>query len=851
CDNRTKFKNSKINQFCQIKGIKREFSVARTPQQNGVAKKKNRTLIKAARTMLADFLLPTMFWAKAVNTACYVHNRVLVTKPHNKTPYELLIGSGPKWLFDIDSLTKSMNYEPVTVGNQSNGDAGDVDEISRNDDVCQGNEIKIDSSTQAVNAANPSINTASTLIDVGAKADTNNLGSSTVVSTIPTTRVHKDHLKEQIIGDPNLNTKTIRMINFSEETAMALKDPSWIEAMQKDLLQFRLQDVWTLVDLPYEKRAIGSKWVFRNKLDERGIVFRNKVRLVAQEHTQEEGIYHDEVFTLVARIEAIRLFLEYASFKDFIVYQMDMKSAFLYGKIEEEVYVCQPPGFKDLDFPDKVYKVKKALYGLHQAPRANMCFACVSFQTTPQMVINSPCLTDKKELASPGQTKTEKPTESEGFKLSIDFLNRSSVKYVLTVHLTNHTSCIKKFWTTTKVKKVDDEVRIQALVDGKRVNIKESSIRRTLSAKTTSWNEFSSTMASAIICLATNQKFNFSRVGTRFSREVTSLVANILKKHKPKRKYTEEPEVPPTESQAEQNIPLPSPSHYLLPNGEDSLKLKELMDFYTSLSNKVLDLESKVIDIKSTYQARIEKLESMVERASPKERETNRCSNEVSSSKEKAFSGSLSQKEYDCVFKEHDLDHQEKVLSMIDINDEEPADVKEVLKVVKATKLITEVVTTARVDFNAASIQDTPITAAEATKVSVLRKRRGVIIQDPEKTTTTVTVQPKVQTKDKGKAILIEEPKPLIRQEQIELDEEVARHLETELNANVDWNAVIDQVQRREKLTDAVMKYQALKRKPLPEAQARRNMIVYLKNMVGYKMDYFKGMSYDEIIPLF
>nr|GEX64187.1 copia protein [Tanacetum cinerariifolium] len=114
----------------------------------------------------------------------------------------------------------------------------------------------------------------------------------------------------------------------------------------------------------------STKWVFQNKKDERGIMIRNKARLVAQGHTQEEGIDYDEVFAPVARIEAIRLFLAYASFKDFVVYQMDVKSAFLYGKIDEEVYVCQPLGFEDHDFPDKVYKIEKALYGLHQALRA-------------------------------------------------------------------------------------------------------------------------------------------------------------------------------------------------------------------------------------------------------------------------------------------------------------------------------------------------------------------------------------------------------------------------------------------------------------------------------------------------
>ncbi|GKB84431.1 putative ribonuclease H-like domain-containing protein, partial [Tanacetum coccineum] len=187
-----------------------------------------------------------------------------------------------------------------------------------------------------------------------------------------------DHPVEQIIGDIYIAPQTRRMTESVTEQAMfssvqqrtnhkdfqnclfacflsqeepkkviqALKDPSWIEAMQEELLQFK------------------------NKKDERGIVIKNKSRLVAQGYTQEEGIDYDEVFALVTRIEAIGLFLAYASFKDFVVYQMDVKSAFLYGKIEEEVYVCQPPGFEDPDFPDRVYKVEKALYGLHQAPRA-------------------------------------------------------------------------------------------------------------------------------------------------------------------------------------------------------------------------------------------------------------------------------------------------------------------------------------------------------------------------------------------------------------------------------------------------------------------------------------------------
>ncbi|GJZ07462.1 retrovirus-related pol polyprotein from transposon TNT 1-94 [Tanacetum coccineum] len=202
--------------------------------------------------------------------------------------------------------------------------------------------------------------------DVGAEADLNNLETTMNVSLIPTTRIHKDHPKDQIIGDINSATQTRRMTKISEEHAMkvtqALTDPSWIEAMQYELLQFRLQKVWRLVDLPKGKHAIGTKWVYRNKKDERGVVVRNKARLVAQGYTQEEGIDYDEVFAPVARIEAIRLFLAYASFMGLIVYQMDVKSVFLYGTIEEEVYVCQPPSFEDPQFPDKVYKKEDRIF---------------------------------------------------------------------------------------------------------------------------------------------------------------------------------------------------------------------------------------------------------------------------------------------------------------------------------------------------------------------------------------------------------------------------------------------------------------------------------------------------------
>nr|GEW10790.1 hypothetical protein [Tanacetum cinerariifolium] len=210
--------------------------------------------------------------------------------------------------------------------------------------------------------------------DVVAEADFNNLETSIIVSPIPTTRVHKYHPVSQIIGDLSSTTQTRSM-------TIVVQDQSGLSQMFNDDFHtcmfacFLSQEepkrkVWILVDLPHGKRAIGTKWVYRNKKDERGIMVRNKARLVIQGHTPEEVIDDEEVFAPVARIEAIRLFLAYASFMGFMVYQIDVKIAFLYGTIEEEVCVFQPPRFKDPDHPDKVYKVVKALYGLHQAPKA-------------------------------------------------------------------------------------------------------------------------------------------------------------------------------------------------------------------------------------------------------------------------------------------------------------------------------------------------------------------------------------------------------------------------------------------------------------------------------------------------
>jgi hypothetical protein len=305
--------------------------------------------------------------------------------------------SGPEILYDYDSLFESFNLPDfpcedsqlihTVISENEDGEilprsivSMDGDSTDRTSEPLHGEEFVNPFADHIVQG------------EIGS-----NLGDNIEVDTNATTRANRDHPVDLIIGDPDAGVRTRRSIAaFSslfasiektgivntclyscfiaqsepKNVSMALKDNSWVEAMQEELAQFKKLKVWELVDLPKGEREIGTKWVFKCKKDERGIVTRNKARLVVKGFNQQEGIDYNEVFAPVARLEAIRLFLAFASFKGFKVFQLDVKSAFLYGKVQEVVYVSQPDGFVDPDFPDRVYKLDKALYGLHQAPRA-------------------------------------------------------------------------------------------------------------------------------------------------------------------------------------------------------------------------------------------------------------------------------------------------------------------------------------------------------------------------------------------------------------------------------------------------------------------------------------------------
>nr|GEX91361.1 hypothetical protein [Tanacetum cinerariifolium] len=1142
-DNRTEFKNFDLNQLCGLKGIKREFSVPRTPQQNGIAERKNKTLIEAARTISAQ-----------------------TRKQADKTEHE------DKGKSPVESFTGYMDLNTEfeeCFNNSSNGvnaasssvPTAGHNFINNTNNFATGpsntavsptyeNSSSQDASTSSHDPYMPALEDFTYSDDeaaVGAEADINNLESSIPVSLIPTTRIHKDHPISQIIGDLSLTTQTRSMVRavkdqgrllqmfdkdfhtcifvcfLSQEEPkrihQALKDPSWIEAMQEKLLQFKLHK------------------------DERGIVIRNKARLVAQGHTQEEGINYEEVFAPVARIEAITLFLAYASFMGFLVYQMDVKSAFLYGTIKEEVYVCQPLWFEDPDHPDKVYKVFKALYGLHQAPRAwnetlatyllengfqrgtidqtlfikkkkgdillvqiyvdDIIFGLQVKQKKDGIFISQdkyvaeilrkfgltegksastltdaekPLLKDpngedvdvhtyrsmigsllyltssrpdimfavcckKQTVVATSSTEAEYVAAASGcaqvlwiqnqlldygvfnspmlYLMRVEMVINSPcpywvyknwlvqkqkalgkdtsnplmadncyIQYALTVNPHIYVSFIKHFWNTATVKQSTDVTKLQALVDKKKVVISEAVIREVLRlddaegmdclpnediftelarmgyekpstkltfykaffsiqwkflihnilqsirAKRTSWNEFSSAMASAVICLSTGQKFTFSKyifdslvrnvdssskfymyprfiqliiqnqigdLSTHTTKYISpaltqKVFANMRRIGKDDTAIAAAQEVvtpailenvlidsipspaPPTPPpQSSQYIPLTSQAQpppqqpqsptLAQPQGDDfpmSL-LQTALDACAALTLRVEHLEHakeaqtlEITQLKKQGRMIVElDRDKGVELIGEKEK-TKEVKDIVDNAQVKGR-----QAEKQAEIYQIDLDHPSKVLSM----KEDDSEVQEEVEVVTIVKLITEVVNAASTPVSAANtiipttkqiilavepnIPAVTITAA-LVKVAAAstRRRRGVVIRDLEKESSAKTSN-ETKSKDKGKGILVEEPKPVKKKQQVKMDEAYARKLHEELNQDIDWDVAIEHVKQKAKEDPFIQRCQVMKKRPQTEAQAQRNMIMYLKNTVGFKLDYFKWMYYDDIRLIF
>nr|GEY58781.1 hypothetical protein [Tanacetum cinerariifolium] len=348
CDNATEFKNRIMIEFCEMKGIRREFSVARTLQQNDVAKRKNRTLIEAARTMLADSKLPTTFWAEAVNNACYVQNRVLVIKPHNKTPYKPFLGTkenidagkarkktipGPQYVllplltFDSqglksleDKAADDAGKKGTEVLRKENGVQDPAKDGDKND---QEKDVKEQEEALRKQFKQEFERLMFTHVSVVGSSYVN-LGGSIPVN---------------VVTLPNADLPTDPLMPDLEDTA-------------------NLQDT-RIFSGAYDDEVEGAVANFNN-LEPTTVVSPIPTTRIHKDHPKEKILR--DLHSAPQTRRMTKTSQEHAL--------MDVKSVFLYGTIEEEVYVCQPPGFKDPQFPNKVYKVEKALYGLHQAPKA-------------------------------------------------------------------------------------------------------------------------------------------------------------------------------------------------------------------------------------------------------------------------------------------------------------------------------------------------------------------------------------------------------------------------------------------------------------------------------------------------
>nr|GEV32042.1 putative ribonuclease H-like domain-containing protein [Tanacetum cinerariifolium] len=787
-----------------------------------------------------------------------LHINFLENKPN-------VVGSGPTWLFDIDTLTKTMNYQPVTAKNQSNPSACvqeqfDVEkakeenfqqfflfpvwsfgsnnhlnidgnaafevkepefkgrksqskvhvspsssaQTTKHDDKTKReakgkspvesstryrnlsaefedffdnniNEINVadslvpavgqisTNSTKTFSAAGPS-NTAVSLTygkssyidisqlpdysnmpeleditysddeeDVGAEANFTNLKTTITVCHIPTTRVLKDHPVTQIIGDLSLATQTMSMTRVAKDQ--------------------------------------GTKWIFRNKKDERGIVVRNKARLVAQRHTQEEGIDYEELFGPVARIEAIRLFLAYASFMGFM----------------EEVYVCQPLGFKDPDYPNKVYKVVKALYGLHQTPRA-------WYETLSNYLLENGFQRGKID-----QTLFIKRQKGDVLLIQI---------YVddIIFGSTNKDLC-KAFEKLMKDKFQMSSMGELIFFLGLQVKQKKQTVVATLSIEA----EY---VATASCCgqvlWIQNQLLDYGLVRNvdsstklymypRFLQLMIRTQVGDLSLHTTK--YSS-----------------PALRHKVFANmrrvgkgcsGVETPLFEGMIVAPQARKGNVDDVPSAGVAIEGAASVNVDDVPVVVDEPS------------LPSSPPTTQPPPPSQDGR--IIANIDADVDVTLKDVADIAKEVVADaeIKEkVVEVVTTAKLITEVVTAA-----SATITATAPTLAIAsaltltTAPSAARRRKKVVMRDPEETATqSIIIHIEAKSKDKGKGIL---------------------------------DDVIDQVQRKENEDNVVMRYQALKRKPQTETQARKNMMIYLRNMDGLKMDYFNGMKYDDIRSIF
>nr|GEU79751.1 retrovirus-related Pol polyprotein from transposon TNT 1-94 [Tanacetum cinerariifolium] len=966
-DNGTEFKNNDLNLFCGIKGIKREFSVPRTPQKNGIAKRKNRTLIKVARTMLADLLLPIPFGLRQL-----ILLRVLVTKPHNKTLYELLHGRTPSigFMRPFGCLVTILNT---------------LDSLGKFDEkVDKGFLIGNFVSSKAFRVFNSRTRIVQETLHVNFLENKPNV---TGVQDKFDAEKAKEEIEQQYVLFLVWSSGSINHQNTNGDAAFDEKEPEFegikpeseVSVSLSSSAQSKKHDDKT------KREAKGKSPVDTNTFSAVGPLN----AAASPTHGKSSCIDTAQLYNDPNMLELEDI--TYSDDEDDVGAEADfnnletsitanVKSAFLYEIIKEEVYVCQPLGFEDPDYLDKIY-VDDIIFGL---TNKDLCKAFEKlmkdkFQMSSMgeltfflglqvkqkkdkifisqdkhvvEILRKFGLADGKSASTPIDTKKPllKDHDDEDELASLDQMvsGKDSSNPLMADNLpkivwysTHHVALMKswlvqkqttlgqtttgkeisnpfmagvntprsdedrlklmeltvfllpsdekvgvevsavdlQFWTSVVVKKVNDVTRLQALVDKKKVVIMEASIRDALrlddaegteclpnkeifaelakigyekpstkltfykafflsqwkflihtilqcmSAKRTSWDEFSSSMASAVICLSTGRKFNFSkkqvddlsshstkytssaltqkvfanmrRVGKGFSGVDTPLFEDMLVVQEVGEGDADEVHVEDVNAARVATEGVVSAADDKLERRNKASKLKRL---------KKVRSAQRIDTSDDTVMDDVSKLEGIIANIDANEDVVLADAKDVAVEKsadveDNADIQGRKAKSQAEIYK-IDLEHAKNIITKV---------------VTAASDIITAASTTITAASTTITAADVPIVATLTLTVAPSRRRKGVVIRDPQETATPSTIiHSEAKSKDKGKGILIEEPKPLKKQAQIKQDEKYARELEAELNKNIDWDEVIDHV-----------------------------------NVAGFKMDYFKGMTYDDIRLIF
>nr|GEW33755.1 retrovirus-related Pol polyprotein from transposon TNT 1-94 [Tanacetum cinerariifolium] len=839
-DNGAEFKNHNLNQFCVLKGIKREFSVPGTPQQNGIAERKNRTLIEAAKTMLEDSLLPIPFWAEAITTACYVQNRVLVTKHHNKTPYELLHGRTPSIGFmrsfgcrvtilnTLDPLGKFEGkvYEGFLVGYSVNSKAFRV----------FNSRTRIVQETLRVNFLEnkPNLVGNQTNPSVGFQDKFN-------------AKKAGEEVDQQYVLFPMWSSGSINSYNYDGDAAFDDKEHDF-DAKKPES---------EVIVSPSRYRDLNAEFEdcsdnIRNEVNVAGSI----VPTVGQKFFNSTNTFSaagpsnavvSQTYGKSSFIDASQLpddpdmpeleDITYSDDEDVVGAEADFNNlessipeALLQFKMQKVwVLVDLPHGKRAIengfqrDTIDQTLSIKKQKGDilLVQIYVDDIIFGatnkdlCKSFEKL---------MKDKFQMSSIGELTFFlglQSDASEGFNQVIDFLNASYIKYALTLNLDIYVACIKQFWNTVAIKPVNDVTRLQALVDKKKVVITEAAIIEVLRLDE----------VEGVDCLPNEEIFielecmGYEKPSTKltfykafFLSQWKFLIHIILQSLSAKRiswnKFSQQWRLQSFACPQEmilllKEMMLQHNLYHLLPDLLHHHNHLKIFYQHPRVEHLEYDKVAQALDI-TKLKRRVKKLEKGNWVKVSKLRRLKRVgtSQRVDTSEDTVMDDvsnqgriidDLDKDDTVALMDDKEEDKRKKRISM---QEDKPAEVQEVLDVVTTAKLITKVVTTASETVSAASII---ISATE-----------------PQVPAATIIAAP---SKDKGKGIMLEEPKPLKKKQQVKMDEEYARKLHVELNKDIDWDVAIDHVKQ--------------KAKEDPD------------NVAGFRLDYFKGMSYDDIRPIF